>query len=131
MSSNSIQKTYNKLELLKLMYLSREGDRREGVLLRQGKGWFQVSGMGHESLGVIPYLMEEGDYLFPYYRDRALVLAKGTTNRELAEAYFAKQCSSSAGRQMPGHYSSRKKNLRSTNLNNNGHLEGKIFFLRN
>ena len=93
------------------MYLSREGDRREGVLLRQGKGWFQVSGMGHESLGVIPQLMEEGDYLFPYYRDRAMVLAKGTTNRELAEAYFAKQCSSSAGRQMPGHYSSREKNI--------------------
>ena len=93
------------------MYLSREGDRREGVLLRQGKGWFQVSGMGHESLGVIPLLMEEGDYLFPYYRDRAMALAKGTTNRELAEAYFAKQCSSSAGRQMPGHYSSRKKNI--------------------
>ena len=93
------------------MYLSREGDRREGVLLRQGKGWFQVSGMGHESLGVIPLLMEEGDYLFPYYRDRAMALAKGTTNRELAEAYFAKQCSSSAGRQMPGHYSSRKQNI--------------------
>lgn len=93
------------------MYLSREGDRREGVLLRQGKGWFQVSGMGHESLGVIPQLMEDGDYLFPYYRDRAMVLAKGVTNRELAEAYFAKQCSSSAGRQMPGHYSSREKNI--------------------
>jgi len=35
--------TYNKVQLLKLMYLSREGDRREGVLLRQSKGWFQVA----------------------------------------------------------------------------------------
>ncbi len=53
MSQNSVRATYNKLELLKLMYLSREGDRREGVLLRQGKGWFQVAGMGHETLAVI------------------------------------------------------------------------------
>lgn len=111
MSSESMQKTYNKLELLKLMYMSREGDRREGVLLRQGKGWFQVSGMGHETLGVIPMLMEKDDYLFPYYRDRAMVLAKGITNKELAIAYFAKEASTSGGRQMPGHYSDRKSNI--------------------
>lgn len=104
-------RTVNQLELLKLMYLSREGDRREGVLLRQSKGWFQVSGMGHEPLAVISMLMEEGDYLFPYYRDRAMVLARGVTNLELAYAYFAKRISSSGGRQMPGHYSSRERNV--------------------
>lgn len=111
MSSESMQRTYNKLELLRLMYTSREGDRREGVLLRQGKGWFQVSGMGHETLGVIPLLMNDDDFLFPYYRDRAMALAKGITNKELAIAYFAKESSSSAGRQMPGHYSDRKRNI--------------------
>jgi len=105
------ERTINDLELLKLMYLSREGDRREGVLLRQSKGWFQVSGMGHEALAVISLLMEEGDYLFPYYRDRAMVLARGVSNRELADAYFAKRNSSSGGRQMPGHYSSRSRNI--------------------
>ena len=111
MSSDSAQMTYNKLELLKLMYLSREGDRREGVLHRQSKGWFQVAGMGHEPLGVIAQLLEEDDYLFPYYRDRAMILAKGVTNRELANAYFAKRNSSSGGRQMPGHYSGRARNV--------------------
>ena len=105
------QKTINYIDLLKLMYLSREGDRREGVLLRQSKGWFQVAGMGHESLAVISLLMDEGDYLFPYYRDRAMALGRGVTNYELALAYFAKQRSSSAGRQMPGHYSSRARNI--------------------
>ena len=45
--------TYNRLQTLELMYLSREGDRREGVLHRQSKGWFQVAGMGHETLAVI------------------------------------------------------------------------------
>ena len=50
MNSQAAQMTYNRLELLKLMYLSREGDRREGVLHRQSKGWFQVAGMGHEPM---------------------------------------------------------------------------------
>ncbi len=103
--------TYNRLELLKLMYLSREGDRREGVLHRQSKGWFQVAGMGHEPLAAIAMLMEDDDYLFPYYRDRAMVLARGVSNADLASAYFAKIGSSSAGRQMPGHYSDRSKNI--------------------
>jgi 2-oxoisovalerate dehydrogenase E1 component len=103
--------TYNKLELLKLMFLSREGDRREGVLHRQSKGWFQVAGMGHEALAVAGLLMTDRDYLFPYYRDRALVLARGVSNAELAKAYFAKRNTGSGGRQMPGHYSSREKNI--------------------
>jgi len=111
MSQRSSRATYNKLELLKLMYLSREGDRREGVLLRQGKGWFQVAGMGHEGLAVIAMLLGDEDYLFPYYRDRAMMLAKGMTNMELARAYFAKRETSSGGRQMPGHPSSRRKNI--------------------
>ena len=102
---------YDQVEMLKLMYLSREGDRREGVLHRQSKGWFQVAGMGHETLAVIAKEMHEDDYLFPYYRDRAMVLARGVTNAQLATAYFAKAGSSSKGRQMPGHYSDRSKNV--------------------
>jgi 2-oxoisovalerate dehydrogenase E1 component len=111
MAGKTSSATYQRLELLRLMYLSREGDRREGVLLRQGKGWFQVAGMGHETLALLAMMLTDQDYLFPYYRDRAMALAKGMTNRELADAYFAKRDSSSGGRQMPGHYSSRKLNI--------------------
>jgi len=93
------------------MLLSREGDRREGILLRQSKGWFQVSGMGHEALAAFAFLMRPDDYLFPYYRSRALMLARGMSNYDLALAYFAKRDSSSGGRQMPGHYSSRELNV--------------------
>jgi 2-oxoisovalerate dehydrogenase E1 component len=93
------------------MALSREGDRREGVLLRQGKGWFQVSAMGHEALAALMFALRPDDYLFPYYRDRALVLARGVTNYELALAYLAKRESSSGGRQMPGHFSDRERNI--------------------
>ncbi len=99
------------LDLLRLMQLSREGDRREGILLRQSRGWFQVSGIGHEPIAALAYLMRPDDYLFPYYRDRALCLARGVTNYELALAYFAKRDSSSGGRHMPGHYSSRRLNI--------------------
>jgi 2-oxoisovalerate dehydrogenase E1 component len=111
MSALSANQTLSKLDYLKLMLLSREGDRREGILLRQSKGWFQVSGMGHEALGAISLCLDSEDYLFPYYRDRAIMLARGISNYELALAYFAKRDSSSGGRQMPGHYSDRARNV--------------------
>lgn len=98
-------------QLLYLMALSREGDRREGILLRQNKGWFQVSAMGHEALAALMFALRPDDYLFPYYRDRALALARGVSNYELALAYLAKRESSSGGRQMPGHYSDRERNI--------------------
>ncbi|MEC8554883.1 MAG: thiamine pyrophosphate-dependent enzyme [Planctomycetota bacterium] len=111
LARTGIESSIDQLELLKLMYLSREGDRREGILHRQSKGWFQVAGIGHETMAVLAMLMNEQDYLVPYYRDRAMVLARGVSNYDLALAYFAKRDSSSRGRQMPGHYSSRKHNI--------------------
>lgn len=111
MSIASESKSLNKLEFLRLMMLSREGDRREGILLRQSKGWFQVSGMGHEAVGALAQLLKEDDYIYPYYRDRAMMLARGVSNYDLALAYFAKRESSSGGRQMPGHYSSKTHNV--------------------
>ncbi len=111
MSAMSAPMNLDKLALLKLMILSREGDRREGILLRQSRGWFQVSGMGHEALAALSYALGPEDYLFPYYRDRSIVLARGVGNYDLALAYFAKASSSSGGRQMPGHYSDRARNI--------------------
>jgi len=103
--------TQTKLNYLKLMFLSREGDRREGILLRQSKGWFQVGGLGHEALCALMTPLTPDDWIFPCYRDRAQMLARGITNYEIALAYFAKKDSSSGGRQMPGHFSSRKHNV--------------------
>jgi 2-oxoisovalerate dehydrogenase E1 component len=103
--------SFPKLELLRTMMLSREGDRREGILMRQGKGWFQVPGMGHEALAAIAYHLRPDDYLFPTYRDRALMLARGMTTREIALDFMARAGSSSDGRNMPAHYSSRALNV--------------------
>src|SRR3989440_8560797 len=84
---------------------SRHADLREQNLNRQGKGHFHVSGMGHEALAAISFLMEPDDYIVPYYRDRGLILGRGMTTRELGLEYFAKRNTGSGGRQMPSHYS--------------------------
>ena len=94
-----------KLRLLKTILESRHADLREQNLNRQGKGHFHVSGMGHEGLAAISFLMEPDDYIVPYYRDRGLVLGRGMTTRQLGLEYFAKRNTGSGGRQMPSHYS--------------------------
>jgi 2-oxoisovalerate dehydrogenase E1 component len=95
----------DKLRLLTILLESRHGDLREQNLNRQGKGHFHVSGMGHEGLAALGIAMIEGDFVVPYYRDRALVLGRGVASRELALDYFAKRKGQSHGRQMPSHYS--------------------------
>jgi 2-oxoisovalerate dehydrogenase E1 component len=95
----------DKLRLLTILLESRHGDLREQNLNRQGKGHFHVSGMGHEALAAISFATEPGDYICGYYRDRAIVLGRGVTSRELALDYFAKRKGQSHGRQMPSHYS--------------------------
>ncbi len=97
--------------LLQIMLASRAGDLREQSLIRQGKGWFHISGMGHEMLAILARELRPEDFCFPYYRDRALMLARGMTTYEMALAFFAKKVSSSGGRQMPQHYSNRRLNI--------------------
>ncbi|PTX96428.1 thiamine pyrophosphate-dependent enzyme [Opitutus sp. ER46] len=94
-----------KRRLLLTILESRHGDLREESLNRQGKGHFHVSGRGHEAMAAVGLLMEPDDYACPYYRDRALVLGRGVSTRQLALDYMAKRESSSHGRQMPSHYS--------------------------
>src|SRR5204863_100883 len=79
-----------KLRLLTILLESRHGDLREQNLNRQGKGHFHVSGMGHEALAAISIQMQENDYIVTFYRDRALVLGRGVSSRQLAIDYFAK-----------------------------------------
>ncbi|HEU0210358.1 MAG TPA: thiamine pyrophosphate-dependent enzyme [Candidatus Udaeobacter sp.] len=95
----------DKLRLLTIMLESRHADLREQNLIRQGKGHFHVSGMGHEALAAVSIQMEPDDYIVSYYRDRGLVLGRGMTTRQLGLEYFAKRDTGSAGRQMPSHYS--------------------------
>src|SRR5246127_2120950 len=95
----------DKLRLLRIILESRHADLREQNLIRQGKGHFHVSGMGHEALAAVSIQMEPDDYIVPYYRDRGLILGRGMTTRQLGLEYFAKRNTGSGGRQMPSHYS--------------------------
>src|SRR6476619_530165 len=95
----------DKLRLLSIILESRHADLREQNLIRQGKGHFHVSGMGHEGLAAVSIQMEPDDYIVSYYRDRGLVLGRGMTTRQLGLEYFAKRNTGSGGRQMPSHYS--------------------------
>jgi len=98
-------------ELLRVMWASRAADLREQSLIRQGRGWFHIASMGHEAVASLAAALRPDDYLFPYYRDRALVMARGVTAEELARVFYAKRGSSSGGRQLPGHFSDRSRNV--------------------
>lgn len=95
-------------ELLRLMLTSRETDLREAILMRQGKGWLQVPAMGHEALAAFAELLEPEDLLFPYYRDRALLLARGISAETMAADFYARRDSTSRGRNMPVHSTDRR-----------------------
>jgi 2-oxoisovalerate dehydrogenase E1 component len=105
------------LRFYRTMVASRSIDDREIRLKRQNKIFFQISGAGHEGIGVAvaEHCRPGRDWFFFYYRDRAFALALGQTPLDhLLQAVAAESDPASGGRQMPSHFSDVRFNIANT-----------------
>ncbi|MFB9277321.1 thiamine pyrophosphate-dependent dehydrogenase E1 component subunit alpha [Cohnella cellulosilytica] len=121
MHTGSVQRTLRHAELgltdervvdmYKMMMLARRFDERGQLLQRAGKVNFHISGITQEPSQVaMGFAMDlEHDWFLPYYRDYGFVLSVGMTVKDLMLSLYAKaEDPNSAGRQMPGHFGSKR-----------------------
>ncbi|MEI6806527.1 MAG: thiamine pyrophosphate-dependent enzyme, partial [Myxococcaceae bacterium] len=98
-----------KSQWYRLAYTARQIDERAARYIRRGMGWsYHARCSGHEGIQIALGLAFRAnkDFLFPYYRDTATVLAAGMTSLELMLNGLSKQADTgSAGRHMSNHFS--------------------------
>jgi 2-oxoisovalerate dehydrogenase E1 component alpha subunit len=103
-----------KRDMFWTMLLARRLDERAWALHRQGRIAFHISGIGHEAAQVgAAFALNKGhDWIAPYYRDLALLIALGLTPRDFVLSLMGKREDiSSGGRQMPSHWALRAANV--------------------
>jgi 2-oxoisovalerate dehydrogenase E1 component alpha subunit len=102
------------LRIYEVMRLARAVDERMWLINRQGRAPFVISCQGQEGaqVGTAAALKPGYDWVAPYYRDAGVVLWFGMTARDQMLSFFARrEDPNSGGRQMPGHFGSRKLHI--------------------
>src|SRR5690606_30600623 len=103
--------------MYRTMVAARRTDDQEILLKRQNRIFFQISGAGHEAVqvAIAHHLRPASDWVYLYYRDRALSQWLGVTPYEqLLQAVGAEDDPASGGRQMPSHWGHRPLRIVST-----------------
>lgn len=94
------------------MLLTRLLDQRALSLHNQGKIGSYTSSAGHEATHVgSVYGLQARDYIFPYYRDQGVLLARGVSPEQLLNRYFGNASDEMKGRDLPNLYSFREKRI--------------------
>ena len=92
-------------EVYRHLVLARAFDERALNLQRQGRIGFFAPATGQEAAQVGSALaIEDGDWIFPAYRELAVALVRGMPVRALMAQLFGNQLDVNKGRQMPNHY---------------------------
>ncbi|MBI1839658.1 MAG: hypothetical protein HYR88_02260 [Verrucomicrobia bacterium] len=93
------------LRVHRAMLTARLIDQHEASLIAQGEASFHVSGAGHEGSALLAEFLRPGDYLHLHYRDKALMVARGTPIAQFFHSLLGTVASHSHGRQMSAHLS--------------------------
>lgn len=96
------------IEWYRLAFMARQIDERAQRYIRRSMGWsYHARCSGHEAIQILLGLQfrENKDFLFPYYRDTATVLAAGMSPYELFLNGLSRDADpSSGGRHMSNHF---------------------------
>jgi len=100
-------------EFYRQMLLGRLVDERMNTLQRQGKVSFVAPSAGHEGaqVGLANAIRAGHDWVYPYYRDVALLFSLGLEPREFVAQSMGSRADPSKARQMPYHSGSRALKL--------------------
>jgi len=102
----------NLLDAYRIMLLSRWLDSKALGLHNQGKIGSYTSAAGHEAIHVgSVYGISKNDYIFPYYRDQGVLLARGVTVKQILNRYFGNASDDMKGRDLPNLYSYRENRV--------------------
>jgi len=99
-------------EALRLMLLTRQYDARMQRAQRQGKISFYMQSLGEEAVSIGQGMaLEDGDMLFPSYRNQGLFILRGTSLVDLMCQCLSNTRDMCKGRQMPIMYHNKKANI--------------------